>query len=98
MNKKKGLIRLCVILFISIVATIVITSIDFKAMIKDKAEEEIKQEVEEFKKEVKEKLDTKKEEVKEKVEKEVDKVEEEIDNVKDQIEDAIKTNLKDLIK
>ena len=94
MNKKKVLFILSVILFISIVATIIITSIDFKAIIEGKAKEEIKQEVEEFKKEVKEKLDSKKEQVKI----EVEKVENKIEDVKEKVENIKKLKLNDIIK
>ena len=87
--KKKMIVRISIIVFFSIIVAVVFYSIDFKGMLKGKAEEEIKQKVEEAKEEVEEKV----EEVKKEAEEKIEGIKEEIEDIKKEIEDEIRDKL-----
>ena len=89
MNKKLIKIYSIGIFSIALIIVIVINLVDFEAIL-NKAEEEVKEKVEEVKEEVKEKVDAKKEEIKEDVEEVKEEIEEKIEKEKDKIKNKLK--------
>ncbi len=89
MNKKLIKIYSIGIFSIALIIVIVINLVDFEAIL-NKAEEEVKEKVEEVKQEVQEKIDSKKEEIKDNLDKKKDDIEEKIEKEKDKIKNKLK--------
>tara|TARA_R100001594_G_scaffold91314_1_gene125581 strand:- start:304 stop:588 length:285 start_codon:yes stop_codon:yes gene_type:complete len=89
MNKKIVKIYSITIISIALIITIVINLVDFEAIV-DKAEEEVKEKVEEVKQEVQEKIDVKKEEVKEGIEEKKNEIHNKIDKEKEKLKNKFK--------